>query len=147
MWAFLVTLALTLYMTGMIWSMQAFEYPLFALVGRQEFTAYHAAHNRRLPVFVILPSLLALISAILLFWIRPASIPLWSVALAVALDLVVIVSTVARLAPLHERLDRGGYSAEVIGMLVRDNWIRTIAWTANALLLLGMAATALASAK
>ncbi len=67
MWAFLVTLAFTLYMTGMIWSMQVFEYPLFALVGRNDFPSYHAAHNRRLPIFVILPSLLALGSAIVLF--------------------------------------------------------------------------------
>jgi len=142
MWAFLVTLAFTLYMTGMIWSMQVFEYPLFARVGRQEFPAYHAAHNRRLPVFVILPSLLAFASAVVLFWIRPASVPLWSVALVVALDLAVLVSTVAWQAPLHARLDREGFSAEVISTLVRSNWIRTVLWTINALFLLGLAAMA-----
>ena len=59
MWAFLITLALTLYMTGMIWSMQILEYPLFALVGPQEFPAYHTRHNRGL-LFVIVPSILAL---------------------------------------------------------------------------------------
>ena len=142
MWVFLVTLAFTLYMTGMIWSMQVFEYPLFARVGRQEFPAYHAAHNRRLPVFVILPSLLALASAVVLFWIRPAGVPLWSVALVVALDLAVLVSTVAWQAPLHARLDRDGFSAESIRTLVRSNWIRTVLWTINALFLLGLTAMA-----
>ena len=147
MWAFLVTLAFTLYMTGMIWSMQVFEYPLFALVGRKEFPSYHAAHNRSLPFFVILPSMLALGSAIVLFWIRPASIPLWSVVLVVALDLAVLVSTIAWQAPLHGRLDREGFSAEVIRTLIRSNWIRTILWTINALFLLSMAAMALFAVK
>jgi len=47
---FIITLALTLYMTGMIWSMQILEYPLFALVGQKEFPAYHQRHNRGLPI-------------------------------------------------------------------------------------------------
>jgi hypothetical protein len=147
MWAFLVTLAFTLYMTGMIWSMQVFEYPLFALVGHNEFLSYHAAHNRSLPFFVILPSVFALGSAVVLFWIRPASIPLWSVVLVVALDLAVLVSTVAWQAPLHGRLDREGFSIEIIRTLVRSNWIRTMLWTINALLLIGMAAMALFTVK
>jgi len=146
MWAFLVTLALTLYMTGMIWSMQVYEYSLFARVGRTEIPAYHAAHNRRLPFFVVLPSVLAFGSAVVFFLLRPAGIPLWSVALAVALDLAVIVSTVAWQAPLHARLAREGYSSEIISSLVRSNWIRTVLWTMNALLL-GLTAMALFAVK
>ena len=42
-------------MTGMIWSMQILEYPLFALVGTKEFQANHKRHNRGLPILVILP--------------------------------------------------------------------------------------------
>ena len=143
MWTLLVTLAFTLYMTGMIWSMHVFEYPLFASVGAEEFAAYHAAHNRRLPFFVILPSFLALASAIGLVWVHPAGMPGWLLVLVVALDLAVIVSTIVWQAPLHARLDREGYAAEVIGTLIRSNWIRTILWTLNALLLLGLAARVL----
>ena len=147
MWALLVTLRFTWYMTGMIWSMQVFEYPLFALVGPKEFSSYHATHNRSLPFFVILPSVLALASAVVLFWIRPTGIPVWSVALVVALDLAVLVSTAAWQAPLHARLDREGFSVEVIGTLVRSNWIRTVLWAINALFLLAMAAMALLAAQ
>jgi len=49
--------------------------------------------------------------------------------------------------PLHAKLDREGFSAEVISTLVRSNWIRTALWTINALLLLGMTATALLAAR
>jgi len=134
--AFLLTLALTLYMTGMIWGMQVFEYPLFARVAPAEFAAYHAAHNRGLPFFVILPSVLALVSALVLFWRRPTALQLWMVVVIVLLDLAVISSTAALQAPLHARLDRDGFSAEIIQRLVRSNWIRTILWTANSVFLL-----------
>jgi hypothetical protein len=90
---------------------------------------------------------LALGSAVVLFWIRPAGIPLWSVVLVVALDLAVLVSTIVWQAPLHGRLDREGFSAEVIRTLVRSNWIRTALWTINALFLLSMVAMALLVAK
>jgi hypothetical protein len=146
-WTLLLTLAFTLYMTGVIWSMQVLEYPLFARVGRDEFRAYHAFHNRTLPFLIILSSLLALVSAVLLLWIRPASVPLWSAVLVMVLDLAVLTSTAAWQAPLHEKLDRKGFSTEIIGTLVRSNWIRTALWTINALLLLGMTATALLAAR
>ena len=116
-------------------------------VGRDEFRAYHAFHNRTLPFLVILPSLLALVSAVLLLWIRPASVLLWSAVLVVVLDLAVLISTAAWQAPLHEKLDRKGFSTEVIDTLVKSNWIRTALWTINALLLLGMTATALLAAR
>ena len=46
-------------------------------------------------------------------------------------------------ASLHARLDREGFSAELISTLIRSNWIRTILWTMNALILLGLAVTVL----
>jgi hypothetical protein len=136
--AFIVTLGLTLYMTGMTWSMQVLEYPLFALVGPKEFPAYHRRHNRGLPAFVILPSLAALVSAVALIFTRPARLPLWASVVVAAIDLAVVAVTAAREAPLHARLDREGYAEPVIRQLVRGNWIRTILWTANGLLLLAL---------
>src|SRR5260370_39549190 len=126
--AFIVTLALTLYMTGMIWSMQMLEYPLFALVGPREFPAYHKRHNRVLPMFVILPSIAVFVSAVALIFTRSARLPLWSPIVIASLDFLIIVATVAREAPLHARLDREGYSAVVIRQLVQGNWIRTVLW-------------------
>ena len=144
-WTLLLTLAFTLYMTGVIWTMQLLEYPLFALVGPDEFLPYHAAHNRSLPFLVMLPTLLALVSALLLLWIRPPSLPLWSAGLVTVLDVAIFVSTILWQAPLHTKLDREGFSLKVITALVRSNWIRTVLWTINALLLLGMTATLLST--
>ena len=134
--ALMVTLAFTLYMTGMIWSMQILEYPLFALVGEKEFPSYHRRHNRALPLLVILPSLAAVASAVVLIFTRPARLPLWAPLVIAALDVIVIVVTALREAPLHAKLDREGASPVVIRELVQGNWVRTLVWTANALLLL-----------
>lgn len=56
--AFIITLALTLYMTGMIWSMQILEYPLFALVGQKESSpvCFHRRTKRRFISTFDLPS-------------------------------------------------------------------------------------------
>ena len=143
-WFLLLTLAFTLYMTGVIMSMQLLEYPLFALVGPKEFPRYHAFHNRSLPVLVLLPTLLALLSSILLLWIRPSSAPLWLAILVVVCEAGIVASTAASQAPLHGKLDRDGFSAEVIATLVRTNWIRTALWIVSSLLLLGMTALVLA---
>ena len=134
--AFLITLALTLYMSGMIWSMQILEYPLFALVGPKEFPEYHRRHNRGLPFLVIIPSIGAFVSAVVLIFTRPARLPLWSTIVIAVLDLFIIAATAVREAPLHAQLDREGYSPTVIRQLVLGNWIRTLLWTINAILLL-----------
>jgi hypothetical protein len=144
--AFIVTLALTLYMCGMIWSMQILEYPLFALVGPKEFPAYHRRHNRGLPFLVILPSIAAFVSAVVLIFTRPARLPLWTSIVIAVLDLLIIIATVALEAPLHARLDREGYSPMLIRQLVLGNWIRTLLWTVNAVLLLVLTAQFVATA-
>ena len=138
--AFIITLALTLYMSGMIWSMQILEYPLFALVGPKEFPAYHQRHNRGLPFLVIIPSVGAFLSAIALIFTRPARLPFWASIVIAALDLLIMIATAAREAPLHGKLDREGYSATLIRQLVLGNWIRTALWTVNAILLLVLTA-------
>ena len=138
--AFMLTLGLTLYMSGMIWSMQILEYPLFALVGPKEFPAYHRRHNRRLPFLVILSSLAAFASAVVVIFTRPARLPLWASRVVAVLDLCIIIATVVREAPLHAQLDREGSQAPLIRQLVQGNWIRTGLWTANALFLLAWTA-------
>jgi hypothetical protein len=51
-----------------------------------------------------------------------------------ALIAAIWLSTFFVQVPLHGRLARDGHSAAVVDSLVRSNWIRTIAWTARAIL-------------
>ncbi len=77
---------------------------------------------------------------------RPARFPLWASIAAAVPDLLIIIATMVREAPLHARLDSEGYSAGLIRQLVQGNWIRAVLWTVNAILLLVWTAQVLSAA-
>ena len=137
-WTLLMALAATLFSTGVVWFMQVLEYPLFAYVGAEAFSTFHAQHNRRLPGVVFLPMFVAFAATVALLFVRPAAVPGWLAWLGVVLVGVVLVASFALLIPRHMRLTSEGYSLEVIRELVRFNWIRTVAWTLHALVLMAM---------
>jgi|SRR5829696_7290696 hypothetical protein len=118
-----INLALAAYMTGVIWVVQLVLYPSFAEVGEGEWSAYHAAHSRRITP-VVAPVMLAhpLVATALLLD-RPG--PLAAVNLALAAGLLLV--TAAVFARLHGRL-----TPAAVGRLVRLNVLRTVAWTASA---------------
>lgn len=136
----LISLCSSLYGVGMIWFLQLNHYPLYASVGRDAFREYITAHNQRLLLPVILPSLLAFASSIALVFRHPDVVPDWSVWLVVASNAVTALSTALMQGPAHSALARHGYSAPIIRKVLATNWLRTAAWTANGALLICMTA-------
>ena len=66
--------AASLYMAGVIWTVQVVHYALFRHVGRAGWRLYHAAHTRRMTWVVLPPMVMELGTAGLLAWPRrPAS--------------------------------------------------------------------------
>ncbi len=141
-WPLLICLVSTCYFVGLIWTIQLVQYPLFAAVGQESFLAYHAQHSQRIVFALGLPFLLGFASALLLFWFHPISAPLWSIVLNLLLACSVWVLTALISVPLHRSLG-DGYSAIIIQRLIATNWLRTIVWTAQGLLLLWMLAVAI----
>ena len=137
-WLLLVALVATLFSTGVIWFMQVLEYPLFAFVGENAFPTFHEQHNRRLPGVVFLPMLVAFAASVGLLFVRPDAVPGWLAWLGVLLVAVVLVSSFTLLIPRHMQLSRDGYSLALVQELVRFNWLRTVAWSLHALVLLTM---------
>ena len=138
LWTLLTALTATLFSAGVVWFMQVLEYPLFAYVGAEAFSTFHEQHNRRLPGVVFAPMLIAFAATTALLFVRPAAVPGWLAWLGVVLIGVVLASSFTLLIPRHMRLTSEGYSLEIIRELVRFNWIRTVAWTLHALVLLAM---------
>lgn len=127
----------TLAMFGLIWFVQVVHYPLFLQVGVENFPAYEAAHANR-TTYVVAPLMLlelATAGLLLLPGLRPGMISAWQAWAGAALVGVIWLSTALLQVPLHDRL-HAGYSADVIGKLVATNWIRTIAWSLRAVLVL-----------
>jgi len=143
---FLLHLLSTLMMCGIIWIIQWLHYPLFAHVGESSFQQYEILHRNWISPIVGPLMLIELGTAVLLVLQRSEGIsPLWC---WIGLGLVGLIwlSTFFIQVPLHNKITLN-FEVEAIQALVRSNWIRTIAWTLRAGLLLYMLRSMLASAQ
>lgn len=95
----LLETAATIFMSGVLWTMQLLNYPLLALVGRDAFPGYEAAHNRRFALVVVPGVLAAAVGGIGLVAARPGQVPLWAPVCELALLVLVIISTAALQGP------------------------------------------------
>ena len=103
----LLETAATLFMAGVLWTMQLLNYPLLALVGTEAFPRYEAAHNRRFALVVVPGVLAAACGGIGLAASRPGRVPLWAPICELALLAVVIISTAVLQGRQHGVLARG----------------------------------------
>ena len=133
----LVETTATVFMAGVLWTMQLLNYPLLALVGAEAFPGYEAAHNRRFALLVVPGVLAAAAGSIGLVASRPSQVPRWAPACELALLLVVILSTAALQGRQHGEL-AGGFDQRTLTLLVRSNWIRVAAWSAAGAIALWM---------
>jgi len=124
----LVQTAAAWYMVGFIWTMQILHYPLFDRVGKDAFAEYETEHNRRFGLLVGPGIVLVAATTLIQFVSRSGSAPLLAVIAEAALLVVIIVSTVLYQAPQHGKL-RSGFDPAAYRVLVRSNWVRTVAWS------------------
>jgi hypothetical protein len=127
----------SLYMAGVIWTVQLAHYFLFDKVGTDGWTTYHRLHSRQMGIVVLLPMVIQLGAACLLALSPPAiaAAPRWFWLLGAALVVGTWASTFFVSVPLHAKLGNG-FDANACRALVQTNWIRTALWTAQAVLLL-----------
>jgi hypothetical protein len=120
-------------MVGVIWFVQLVHYPLFALVGRDGWAVYHAAHSARTAWVVVAPMVVGLVSSGWLAVERGDALAWAGLVLALAewgLTFLVAVPDHARLA--------GGWAPDVARRLVALNWLRTAAWSAHGAVVVAM---------
>jgi hypothetical protein len=134
--------AATLFLAGMIWTIQVVHYPLFAAVGEESFAAYEAAHSARITWVIVLPWALQGLTTLLLLLAPPAGVPrglIWTAAVLAAIPVLV---TVAYSVPAHTILG-AGFDLDAHRRLVTTNWLRTAAWTAHGGVAMGILVLAL----
>jgi hypothetical protein len=120
-------------LTGLIWTIQAVHYPLFARVGEAEWVAYEREHQRRITL-VVAPLMLANVALAVAVVLDAATALRW-VNLALAAG--VFGATALVYPPLHGRLG-AAHDDAAIDRLVALNWWRTAAWTVQALVALAL---------
>jgi len=114
---------------------QLVHYPLFQLVGPEQFPRYAAAHQRGIG-FVVIPFMLIELATAALLVALPST--WWTQAeayLGLGLLGAVWLSTFFLQRPAHAELSRG-YDETVLANLVRTNWLRTALWTVRGVLVL-----------
>lgn len=129
--------AATVWLAGMIWTVQVVHYPLFALVGEDGFSAYAAAHTTRISLLLLGPWAVQGVTTAWVLLSRPRGVPWWMVLAAAAAAAATVVVTVAVSVPQHDVLG-DGFDAHAHARLVWTNWWRTLAWSVHAVLAVWM---------
>ena len=128
----LIHFAATWFLTGLIWFVHVVHYPLFDGVGEAEFSAWHARHVKQTGLVVILPMLIELGTAIALVATPPPGMRNAAIAGLVLLA-VVWAATFLGAVPAHDKLS-SGFDAVTHKRLLTADLIRTVAWSARAVL-------------
>lgn len=137
---FVVHVMATLYMVGLIWFVQLVHYPLFDHVGDQRFVDYQRQHMAR-TTWAVGPAMLTeMLGAVMLCLFPIPTLSPWAIWLAMALLVIIWISTALLQVPRHERLLSDGFDAHEHRRLVRSNWIRTVAWSMRGVLVTWMLA-------
>ncbi len=131
--------SVTLIMFSAIWFVQLAYYPLLKFVGRKEFAGYETEYVKRIMPFAMLMLSLELIAGILLLWIRPVNVSFIKVLIGVLLLAIIWMSTFFIQLPLHKKLRRG-FNKNTHDLLLKTNWLRTMAWTLRAILMVWLIA-------
>jgi hypothetical protein len=140
-WIFAVAFALVCYGNGAACLESFVNYPSWRLIGASEFVAYHRFIGPRVIGFLVAPALLGTVCTTLLLRWRPAAIPRWAVAVAVALQLTIWISTATIQFPIQQELAAHGFSAPLIDRLIETNWwLRRIPYGACLAIFVWMAA-------
>ena len=124
-------------MVGLIWTIQVVHYPLFTLVGTENFTTYESQHSRRMALLLAVPASVEVVTAGMLVWLHPETTPLWLVLVAGSLLAATWTSTLLVQVPLHRRLGER-FDSTTIARLTTSHWLRTLIWSARGILVLTM---------
>ncbi len=144
-WLFLFDFALVFYVLGATFLEGFVNYRTWHLIGAAEFRAYHQAVSPRILAFLVAPHSLTLVLTFLLLWWRPGPIPLWSVWVSLALNLVPVLVTIVSQVPIQLEFDRKGLSLTSLERLIRREWLRSVPHSLNAILFLWMMSQVLAA--
>jgi hypothetical protein len=144
-WIFVLAFALVFYGNGAAFIESFVNYPTWHLIGNDAFLNYHRFIGPRVMAFLVAPAVLGTLFTISLLRLRPAAIPLWSVWVAIVLQIVVWVSTATIQVPIQLEPAAHGSSPALLERLMETNWwLRRVSYAACAALFLWMAVRALA---
>ncbi len=129
----IIQLALTSFMTGLIWFVQLVHYPIFKLLSKESFADYEKKHIFP-TIFVTLPIMLieTICAFILVFFTNTREIVSWT---NMGGMFFLWISTIFIQVPLHTKISKNPTN-DKIQKLIRTNWVRTLIWSARFIMLI-----------
>ncbi len=134
---FWINLASTWFMVGVIWIIQLVHYPLFNYVGSEEFKVFHENHKILITPIVGIVMIVELVTSAIIIFQTPEGIRKWTVIVGVLLLGVIWLSTALLQIKFHNMLS-SIYDENVLLILIKTNWIRTICWSLRGIIVLIM---------
>ncbi len=125
-------------MCGLIWFVQVVHYPLFARTDTTHSPDYPDENQRRTAPVVIPPMLVEAVTAAIIAVNPPPAIGRPAALAGLAMVAALWLSTLLVQMPLHGQLKHDGHAPATVAALVNTNWLRTILWSARALLAIWM---------
>ena len=132
--ALLANLTATLFLTGLVWTLQVVQFPLMLRAG-PDFPDYLKEQRRRNTLLMAPVMLIEAAAAVRLLFDPRA--PHREAFQALLLLIVIWIVTFASIIPIHSKLIRG-YDEALVRKLILWNWARTTCWTLRGALLLWM---------
>jgi hypothetical protein len=125
-WLLFATMILSVWNAGIVWFTQIAVYPLWPLVGREQFHDYHLTWWHDMwPSFG--PVILMLVCSVLLLWKAPAGVSKSLLWLGVLLQLTVHSLTAFFWAPVQAAMATDdGMSAILYHELMATHWFRVL---------------------
>ncbi len=130
---FYINIASIWFMVGLIWLIQLVHYPLFIYVGSKDFSLFHKKHKIFITPVVAIVMIAELMTSGIIFLQFQSKIPNWILIIGLILLGIIWVSTLLIQIPLHNKLN-SKFDENLIIMLVKTNWIRTICWSIRGVL-------------
>jgi hypothetical protein len=128
---FIINLASSLFLVGLIWTVQCVHYPIFHLLEKDSFTDHIHFHKRSISFIVVPVMTTELITSGWLAWAANSNIIMHQIGFTLVVFVWIITFFVQ--VPLHNQLSTSRSSA-AITKLVKSNWLRTALWTMKGIL-------------
>ena len=135
---FVIHLVSTSFMVGVIWIVQLVHYPTFFFIDEQKSYDFQKFHMSRIS-YIVMPAMTTeLFSGIYIFIYSNMAIDSNLFLLALTILIINWIITALVFVKMHNKL-LINYKIEIISLLVKWNWLRTLLWSVRLILLLRMA--------
>lgn len=114
--------------------MQLQHFSLYPYIGKENFKNYFSANNKAAFIPAVLPGMLMLILSIVVLFIWPTFMTNGEAYFSFALNIIAFISTFKWQRKPQSDMAANGSDDKKISLLLKTNWIRTIAFIALGIL-------------